>query len=111
MSTALLAGLLAAVLVAAYLGFALLALSQDRHWHHLGGARHCPPRLVLPLRVVGYLLLLAGFVLAIVRDGPSFGTLLWVTALSVAAFALVCTLTWRAHWLRPLARLLQGFAA
>lgn len=109
-STVLLSALLVAVLVSAYLGFALLALSQDRHWHHLGGGRHCPPRAALPIRVVGYMLLLASFVLAIVRDGASFGTLVWATAISVSAFAVVCTLTWRAHWLRPLVRLLQGLA-
>jgi hypothetical protein len=95
--------LLAVVLAATYLGFALLALSQDRHWHHLGGGRHCPPRLVWLLRTSGYGLLLASLVLALWRDGPSFGALVWVTALSICAFAVVATLTWRPRWLRPLA--------
>lgn len=104
------AGLLAALLASAYAGFTLLALSQDRHWHHLGGARHCPPRAARLLRVAGYGLLLASLGLAILRDGPSFGALLWVAALTVAALAVVCTLTWRTRWLRPLALLCQRLA-
>lgn len=107
MSSALLAGLLAAVLVSTYLGFALLALSQDRHWHHLGGARHCPVHAARTLRASGYALLLASLCLALVRDGPGFGVLLWATILTVCAFSVVCTLTWRPQWLRPLARFLQ----
>ena len=53
--------LLLAVFVAAYLGFAALAVSQDRHWHHLGGGRHCPRRTSLVLRCAGWTLLLAAF--------------------------------------------------
>lgn len=102
--------LLLAVVFAGYLGFVLLALSQDRNWERAGGGRNCPGRLVLPLRTVGYLLLLGGLVLALLRDGPSFGSLLWATMLSVAAVAVVCTLSWRARWLRPLVRTLQGIA-
>lgn len=99
--------LLALVFASTYLGFALLALSQDRHWHHLGGARRCPARAAMVLRVSGYGLLLASLILALVRDGTSFGALVWVTTLSVGACAVVGTLTWRPHWLRPLSRLLR----
>jgi hypothetical protein len=48
--------------------------------------------------------------LALLRDGSSFGSLVWATMLSVEAVAVVCTLTWRAHWLRPVVRTLQGIA-
>jgi hypothetical protein len=101
------AGLLAALLLAGYGGFALLALSQDRHWHHLGGARRCPVALATLLRGAGAILLAAALALALLRDGAAFGALLWTTALSLCAFAVVCTLTWRPQWLRPLARFLQ----
>jgi hypothetical protein len=101
------AALLVALLAASYGGFALLALSQDRHWHHLGGARRCPAPLAAVLRGAGAVLLAAALLLALLRDGPAFGALLWGTAISVCAFAVVCTLTWRPQWLRPLARLLQ----
>ena len=102
--------LLLGLSLASYVGFALLALSQDRHWERAGGARHCPARLVLPLRTVGYGLLLVSLILALLRDGPGFGSLVWATMLSVGAVAVVCTLTWRAHWLRPVVRTLQGIA-
>ena len=100
--------LLLALVIASYSGFALLALSQDRHWQRSGGGLACPARLVLPLRGLGYGLLLVSLVLALLRDGPGFGSLVWATMLSVGAVAVVCTLTWRAHWLRPVVRTLQG---
>ena len=99
--------LLFAVFAAAYFGFAALAMSQDRHWHHIGGGRHCPRRTSMMLRFVGWALLLAALVLALVRDGAAFGSLLWVTVITVGALLVVATLSWRAHWLRPAARLLQ----
>lgn len=97
--------LLATAAAACYFGFVLLALSQDRHWHQVEGARHCPPRVVIPLRTAGFACLLLALVLALRRDGAGFGSLLWGTMISVCALAVVATLTWRAHWLRPLARL------
>jgi hypothetical protein len=104
------AALLVALMGVGYVGFALLALSQDRHRHHLGGERRCPAPLAGPLRLIGAILLAAALALALARDGAAFGSLLWCTALSVCAFAVVCTLTWRPRWLRPLARLLQRLA-
>jgi hypothetical protein len=97
--------MLVTLVVACYFGFALLALSQDRHWHHVEGTRHCPPRLVIPLRCAGFASLLLALTLALFRDGASFGALLWATMISMGAFAVVATLAWRAHWLRPVARL------
>ncbi|GEP54350.1 DUF3325 domain-containing protein [Reyranella soli] len=99
--------LLLGIFAGAYLGFAALAMSQDRHWHHLGGARHCPRRACMALRCAGWALLLASLVLALMRDGAGFGSLLWATVITVGALSVVATLSWRAHWLRPAARLLQ----
>ncbi len=102
--------LLLALALACYFGFALLALSQDRHWERAGGGRDCPARLVLPMRSLGYALLLASLALALWRDGAGFGSLVWATMLTVGAVAVTCTLTWRANWLRPVVRTLQGIA-
>ncbi len=99
--------LLLGVFACAYLGFAALSMSQDRHWHHLGGGRHCPRRACMALRCTGWALLLAALVLALTRDGAGFGSLLWATVITVGAVSVVATLSWRAHWLRPAARLLQ----
>jgi len=92
------------VAASAYLGFALLALSQRRHWQRLASGG--PP--AAPLRVTGYGLLAASLGLAILGDGPGFGTLLWTMMLSLGAVGLVGTLTWRPDWLRPLARAIRG---
>jgi hypothetical protein len=101
------AAFLVAALIVVYLGFALLAVSQDRHWHHLGGARHCPTRASMLLRIGGCALLIAALILLLVSDGAGFGSLLWATMLSIGAVAVVGTLTWRPGWLRPLARLVR----
>ncbi len=37
---------------------------------------------------------------ACLRDGPSFGALLWATVISLAALAVAFTLSWRPSWLR-----------
>ncbi|CAN5620472.1 hypothetical protein BH10PSE6_BH10PSE6_22480 [soil metagenome] len=108
-------GLLIALALLCYVGFALLALSQDRHWRHVvgghvaGGHVHCPRRLVRPARMAGYGLLALALPLAVVRDGPDFGAVLWATMLSAGAIAVVATLTWRAAYLGPLVRALRGF--
>jgi hypothetical protein len=102
--------LLLALALASYGGFALLALSQDRHWERVGGARCCPERLARPMQLAGGILLVTSLFLSLWRDGPGFGALLWATMLSVGAVVVTCTLTWRAHWLRPVVRTLQGIA-
>ena len=95
--------LLVGIMTAAYLGFALLALTQARPWQRLGQAE--PPTGIrrLTLRTLGSLALLLSLVLCLVRDGPSFGALLWATAISLAAATVVFTLAWRPALLRPLA--------
>ena len=95
--------LLVGMMTAAYLGFALLALTQARPWQRV--SRVPPPTSIrrLALRTLGGLALLLSLVLCLVRDGPSFGALLWATAISLAATAVVFTLTWRPALLHPLA--------
>ena len=102
--------LLTALLAACYAGFALLALSQDRNWESVTGARHLPPGRALPLRLLGYSLLAVGLAPALLRDGAGFGSLLWGVSLSLGAIAIVATLTWRRRWLRPLARIIAPAA-
>jgi hypothetical protein len=104
------AALAIAVLVFVYLGFTLLALSQDRHWLHLCGERQCPRGVALSLRIAGFASLAVGLCLAVFRDGAGFGSLVWMTTLTVTSFAVVCTLTWRPHWLRPLGLVCQRHA-
>jgi len=94
--------LLLALFAAAYAGFALLALSQVRHWRAVVGAAALPRRRVLVLRALGGVLIALSLLLALMRDGPGFGSLLWATAISLAALAVAFTLTWRPSIFRPL---------
>jgi len=95
--------LLLALFAAAYAGFALLALSQARHWRTVVGAAALPRSRVLLLRTLGGALIALSLLLALMRDGASFGSLLWATAISLAALAVAFTLAWRPRLLRPLA--------
>lgn len=95
--------LLISILTAAYFGFALVALTQAQHWRRI--SRAPPPTGIRPLalRTLGGLALVLSLALCLVRDGPSFGSLLWATAVSLTAAAVAFTLTWRPALLRPLA--------
>jgi len=96
--------LLLALLAAAYAGFALLALSQARHWRAVVGDAALPRSRVLVLRTLGAALIALSLLLAFTRDGPSFGSLLWGTAISLAALGVALTLAWHPRWLRVFAR-------
>lgn len=101
--------LLTLILATSYLGFALLALNQEKHWERVTGQRpsqrDMPAGRTLPLRLAGYGLLALALALSLERDGASFGSILWVVGLSVGGLATVATLTWRSAWLKPLARI------
>ena len=86
--------MLIALSLAAYAGFLLLALAQARPRQRLGLAAQLAPGRRLTLRLGGALLLALALVLALARDGPGFGSLLWGTAISLAALAVACTLSW-----------------
>lgn len=86
--------MLIALSLAAYAGFLLLALAQARPRQRLGLAAQLAPGRRLSLRLGGALLLALALVLALARDGPGFGSLLWGTAISLAALAVACTLSW-----------------
>jgi len=100
--------LLLALLAAAYAGFALLALSQAQHWRTVVGAAPLARSRVLSLRAIGGALIALSLILSLLRDGPSFGSLLWATVISLAALAVAFTLAWRPQMLRPLAVLGRG---
>ena len=86
--------MLIALSLAAYAGFLLLALAQARPRQRLGLTAELAPGRRLSLRLGGALLLALALVLALARDGPGFGGLLWCTAISLAALAVACTLSW-----------------
>jgi len=96
--------LLFALFASAWLGFLLLALSQPHHWKLvLGQPGRRPP--AQPFRIAASLLLAASLALALLRDGPAFGAILWVVMLTIAGTAAVATLTWQKPMLRTALRL------
>ncbi len=88
--------LLIAVYASACAGFACLALSQRKHWHRVLTGEPSRP-VVNTLRTLGGTLLALSLAVGLLRDGPSFGSLLWVTAISLAALAVAFTLAWFAR--------------
>lgn len=97
------AALLVATWVLAYLGFAGLALSMERHWLDVMCSAAVSGHVAHRLRSLACFCLAAGLVAACWRDGPAFGGLLWVMSSVVAGIAVAFTLTWRPVMLRPLA--------
>ncbi|MEO0566537.1 MAG: DUF3325 domain-containing protein [Pseudomonadota bacterium] len=90
--------------LSALLGCVLLAVTQIRHWKTLFGPR-AEPGHVRVARTMGWSLIAMSLVLCVLRDGASFGALLWPLTLAVAAFCTAMMLAYRPQWLKPLADL------
>ena len=97
------AGGFALTLMTSWLGFCCLALAMSRHWTQVTDAVEPSPARRKHLRMTGYSALTISLILAVGTEGASFGSLLWVMALTMGAAAVASILTWRPHWLRPLA--------
>lgn len=100
--------LLMLAMAASCFGFACLALSMDRHREAVSAEIAWSARRLAVLRTLGGLALAASLVFALMRDGPSFGSLMWVLILTAGAIAVTFTLTWRPHWLRHMARVAKA---
>ena len=94
-------------LMAAWLGFALLALSQERHLSRFYQSNSHPVLSRRAQRAIGFIAIGVSLVCCIAGQGASFGSLLWVLSLSATAMATALTLTWRPHWLYWLAHALR----
>jgi hypothetical protein len=105
--TVLEAALVAGAFAASYLGFALLALRQKPHHAAVSAstARRALPRAFLHrCLALGSVGLALSFVLSLLAQGPSFGSILWVLSNGAAALGVMFTLAFRPRWLRPLQR-------
>lgn len=96
--------LLAAACLAAYCGFACLALAMPEHWARVSGQESDVSPHRRRLRPVGFGLLAVAYLLCLWRDGAGFGSVLWVVLGAAAAMAVALTLTWRPTLLLPTAR-------
>ncbi len=83
-----------------YAGFACLALAQERHWEQVMAHPGPAPAQRRWLRWAGVLGLCASLLLALWRDGPGLGGLLWCVLLTATALGVAFTLAWRPRWLR-----------
>lgn len=97
--------MLAAVL-AALLGFALLALSQDRHYERVFESDRPDDRVPYLQRVIGFTSICSALPLCIATEGAGFGSLLWVVLMGAAAMAVAQALSWRPRWLRWMRRVM-----
>lgn len=92
--------LLLAAGLASYSAWACMALAMPRHWwaDANGQGVACAPHRTW-LRPFGFALLGLGYALCVYRDGPGFGSVLWVLLVSAAAIAVALTLAWRPRFL------------
>lgn len=96
--------LLLGMLTTMWVGFAALALSQNKHWASVVGERSCPSSTARFLKAVGWPALAVSVVLTLLRDGVSFGVILWPTLAFAVALAVSLAIAYRPHMLRRMAR-------
>jgi len=92
--------LLVGALLTAFLGSTFLALSQRKHWQAVTGGPSLPGRAP---RWLGWSLLAASFLIALLRDGGSFGILFWPMLAGFCVLMTAMLLTWSPQVIRPLA--------
>ena len=80
--------------LAAYGGFACLALAMPDNWERAGGTAQVHPARRGALRLAGPAMLAISAIACIWRDGAGFGLLLWALLMSAGALAVASTLTW-----------------
>lgn len=85
-----------------FLGFAVLALSQERHRERVFG-----PNLPVAIpsrakRAIGFVAIGLALPFCVASQGGGFGSLLWVVLMGAAAMAVALLLTWHPRSLRLL---------
>lgn len=95
--------LLMSACILVLLGFALLALGQERHAARVSQSNRALSPTNRAQRAIALGAIALGLPCCIASQSGGFGSLLWVVLMSAAAMAVAFTLTWQAHWLRPLA--------
>ncbi|MDB5425368.1 MAG: hypothetical protein JWQ29_2784 [Phenylobacterium sp.] len=99
---------LAAMLGCSFLGFALIALTQDQHRRRVAGAGPLNRRPARRQQGVAAVLLILSLLIAIWRRGGSFGAMLWLLTLSAGALLVAAALAWRPRLLAGLVAINRG---
>ena len=84
----------------AWLGFALLALSQERHFERVYESNWPAAHNQRAQRAIAFIAIGSSLACCVASQGASFGSLLWALAITAAALAVALMLTWRPQWLR-----------
>ncbi len=95
--------ILLAALACSGLGLAWLALAMDVHWRQVFGSRPQSRATVVTLRGLAVLALAGSLALCLRADHASMAALVGPMSLVAAALMVIFTLSWRPHWLAPLA--------
>lgn len=82
------------------LGFAWLALAQERYQDPVYGHSCSIARVAIARRAIGSIAIGMSLPACMVSQGASFGCLLWPLSMGAAAMAVALTLSWRPRWLR-----------
>lgn len=86
--------MLLVTVVCAWVGLGALAFGTHRHYARAAGTR-LGVRARLALCMAGWLLIALSLCAAYIRDGASFGALLWISLLGVLGVALILLLAYR----------------
>ena len=82
------------------LGFSLLSLSMSRHYTQVINSRQrLSTKAVWLYRLLGYGILIAGLVLALMFWGVTLGLVYWFGTAMLVVLPLSLTLTYKPHWL------------
>lgn len=85
------------LLMIAYAGFVLLALTMDRHETQFT-RKPLPSRWRWPVRLGGYGLLLVSAAAGVKGWGWEYGLILWVGTMAISGTILASLLTYRPRW-------------
>lgn len=86
-----------ALLMTAYAGFVLMALTMDRHETQFT-KQPLPDRWRLPVRLAGYVLLLVSSAVGVKGWGWEYGLILWFGTAAISGTILAFLLTYRPGW-------------
>lgn len=99
--------LLSIAFLLTWVGFGLLALTQERHFSHFYPSFNLLYQWIRVPAAIGIIAVLSTFPLCIKAQGTGFGSLLWVLMLTASAMMVALQLTWAPHNLKPLAWLVK----
>ncbi|MET4577441.1 DUF3325 domain-containing protein [Ottowia thiooxydans] len=91
-------GLLAAFTLS-FIGFALIALSQDRHWEAVTAMQADHRVRGACLLAVGLIMQCVACLLIVFSQGAGFGVLLWGVGITGTAMLVAFALAWRPRWI------------